>query len=107
MLRSENADLQQGVRALKEELAERDGQLRLAKMNLDTAQKQNQSHMAEVARYEETLAALHTSLEKAQAQGTRTHDQLVESQQVSRCMESRVRRLRLIVMVSPFRCLMI
>jgi hypothetical protein len=80
--RTENEQLQQGIRALKEELAERDGQLRVARMNLETAQKQNQHQLSEVARYEETIASLHSSLEKAQSQHTKTHDQLVEAQQV-------------------------
>ena len=80
-LRTENYTFQQRIRAMKEELAERDGQLRVAKMNLETAQKQNQMQMAEVGRYEESLAALHTSLEKSQTQYTSTHAQLVESQQ--------------------------
>ena len=75
-LRGENEGLQQRIRSLKEELAERDGQLRVAKMNLETAQKQNQLQMAEVGRYEETLASLHSSLEKSQSQYNNTHSQV-------------------------------
>ncbi len=41
----------QKQRQLKEELAERDGQLRVVHMNLDTAQKQNQLHMQEVCNF--------------------------------------------------------
>ena len=44
----ENENQHGRIRGLKEELAEKDGQLRVAKMNLDTAAKQNQHHMQEV-----------------------------------------------------------
>ena len=47
-LRGDIESLQQRQRALKEELAEREGQLRVAKMNLQTAQKQSQHHTQEV-----------------------------------------------------------
>lgn len=47
-LRGEIESLQQRQRALKEELAEREGQLRVAKMNLQTAQKQSHHHAQEV-----------------------------------------------------------
>lgn len=47
-LRAEIDDLQQKLRGLKEELAEREGQLRVAKMNLQTAQKQSVHHSHEV-----------------------------------------------------------
>ena len=40
--------MHQKSRGLKEELAERDGQLRVSQMNLETAQKQNQLHAQEV-----------------------------------------------------------
>ena len=50
-LRSEVDQLGQKTRGLKEEMAERDGQLRVAKMNLETVQKQNQHHMHEVRGY--------------------------------------------------------
>ena len=46
--REENEQQQQRLRAVKEELAERDGQLRVAKMNTETLTKQNQHHMQEV-----------------------------------------------------------
>ena len=39
------------IRSLKEELAEKDGQLRVANMNLDTGTKQNQHHIQEVSQY--------------------------------------------------------
>ena len=47
-LRGDIESLQQRQRALKEELAEREGQLRVAKMNIQTAQKQSQHHAQEV-----------------------------------------------------------
>ena len=40
--------MHQKNRGLKEEMAERDGQLRVAQMNLETSQKQNQLHVQEV-----------------------------------------------------------
>ena len=48
-LSDENESLQNRVRTVKEDLAERDGQLKVAKMNLDTAHKQSQHHMQEVS----------------------------------------------------------
>ena len=39
------------MRQTKEELAEREGQLRVAKMSLETVQKQNQHHMQEVGNF--------------------------------------------------------
>ena len=48
-LRGDIESFQQRQRALKEELAEREGQLRVAKMNLQTAQKQSQHHTQEVS----------------------------------------------------------
>lgn len=47
-MRAELESLQQRQRALKEDLAEKEGQLRVAKMNLQTAQKQSQHHAQEV-----------------------------------------------------------
>ena len=47
--REENEQMQQRMRKLKEELAEREGQLRVAKMNTETLSKQNQHHMQEVS----------------------------------------------------------
>ncbi len=47
-MQEETETLIQKQRQLKEELAEKDGQLRVVHMNLDTAQKQNQLHMQEV-----------------------------------------------------------
>jgi hypothetical protein len=44
----DNQGLQQRVRALKEDLAEKDGLLRVANLNLETAQKQHQHHIQEV-----------------------------------------------------------
>lgn len=54
-LRGDIDSLQQRQRALKEELAEREGQLRVAKMNLQTAQKQSQHHAQEVSLNEVNL----------------------------------------------------
>ena len=48
-LMEEYESQQTRVRALKEELAEKDGQLRVANMNLETADKQREHHMQEVA----------------------------------------------------------
>ena len=47
-LREEIDQLQQKQRSLKEELAERDGQLRVTRMNLETAHKQAEHHSQEV-----------------------------------------------------------
>ena len=47
-VREENEGLLQKVRDGKEQLAEQEGRLRVAKMNLETAQKQNTHQMAEV-----------------------------------------------------------
>lgn len=47
-LKEDLETMHQKQRGLKEELAERDGQLRVAQMNLDTSQKQNQLHAQEV-----------------------------------------------------------
>jgi len=49
-LQEDNDGLQQRVRSLKEEQAEKDGLLRVANMNLETAQKQHQHHMQEVSK---------------------------------------------------------
>lgn len=43
--------VQTRLRQAKEELAERDGQLRVAKMSVETLQKQNQHHLQEVLSY--------------------------------------------------------
>lgn len=43
--------IQTRMRQAKEELAERDGQLRVAKMSVETLQKQNQHHLQEVLNY--------------------------------------------------------
>ena len=48
MLMEEFEGQQNRMRKLKEELADRDAQLRVAKMNLETAEKQAQHHTAEV-----------------------------------------------------------
>lgn len=48
-MESEIESLQQKIRGLKEDLAERDGQLKVAKMNLTTAQKQSIHHSQEVS----------------------------------------------------------
>ena len=46
----EEYEAQQGrVRALKEELAEKQGQLRVSNMNLETADKQREHHVQEVS----------------------------------------------------------
>lgn len=41
-LREENENIHQRIRTLKEDIVDRDGQLRVSKMNLDTAHKQMQ-----------------------------------------------------------------
>lgn len=41
-LREEHENIQQRIRTLKEDIVDRDGQLRVSKMNLDTAHKQMQ-----------------------------------------------------------------
>ena len=46
--REENEGLQQKLWESKEQFAEQEGRLRVAKMNLETAQKQNMHQMAEV-----------------------------------------------------------
>ena len=40
--------MQRQVRVLRDEVAEKEGQLTLARMSLDTAEKQNQQHMCQV-----------------------------------------------------------
>ena len=49
-LKEDLENMHQKQRNLKEELAERDGQLRVVQMNLETSQKQNQLHAQEVYR---------------------------------------------------------
>ena len=50
-LRNELDVAQTHQRSLKEDLADREGQLRVAQMNLDTSKKQNQLHMQEVGNH--------------------------------------------------------
>lgn len=50
-LQRELDNMQQSQRGLKEDLAEREGQLRVTKMNLQAAQKQNNHHSNEVNRF--------------------------------------------------------
>ena len=47
MLMEEFEGQQNRMRKMKEELADRDAQLRVAKMNLETAEKQAQNHITE------------------------------------------------------------
>ncbi len=55
-LQEDAASTAQRMRAVKEELAERDAQLRVATLNLDTAQKQNSLHTQEVRRKYNSLS---------------------------------------------------
>ncbi len=57
-------------------MADRDGQLRVANMNLETMQKQGALHAQEVARYEESLGQLHGDMEKGQEQYKNCHNQV-------------------------------
>ena len=47
-LRQENENALARMRGMKEEIAEKDGQLRVAKMNKEVSEKQNQQHQQEV-----------------------------------------------------------
>jgi len=49
-LREENENVLQRIRTLKEDIVDRDGQLRVSKMNLDSAHKQMQ-HLQQQVRY--------------------------------------------------------
>ena len=51
---------------VKEDLAERDGQLQMVKMNLETAQRQNEHHCHEIERYEQRLGQMQSQLEQSQ-----------------------------------------
>lgn len=57
-------ELQEKLQLLKEQVAEREGQLRLVKMNLETSLKQQELHGTELARYEETVAQLRSELDR-------------------------------------------
>lgn len=50
-MREESEMAQQRARTLRDELAEKDGQLRVARMTLDTVQKQNQQQLVQVNSY--------------------------------------------------------
>ena len=48
-MRDEIDNLQRSNRGLKESMTERDGQIRVTQMNLETSQKQNQLHAQEAS----------------------------------------------------------
>src|SRR6218665_299700 len=55
-LREENENVLQRIRTLKEDIVDRDGQLRVSKMNLDSAHKQMQ-HLQQQVRYSVILSS--------------------------------------------------
>ena len=76
VLKAEVEATQVKLRQTKEELAERDGQLRVAKLNLTTAQKHSEHHSQEVHRYEESISQLQGDLDKSQEQYRLCHTEV-------------------------------
>ena len=49
---------------------EKDGQLQMVRMNLETAQRQNEHHSQEIERYEERLGKMQSQLEQSQEENS-------------------------------------
>ena len=77
-LEQEHAALQSKLLTLKEDLTEREGQLHVVRMNLETSETQNRRHAQSVSRYEESLTQLQVDLEQSQEEYRSAHAEVSE-----------------------------
>jgi len=72
---------QQSLRTLKEEMAEKDGRLKVLKMELESSEKQRLHFIDEIQKYEEAVDQFKRVIENSQIKFRACHSDLLQSQQ--------------------------
>jgi len=80
-LKQQLVDTTNALRALKEDLAEKDGRLKVLKMELDSSEKQRLHFIDEIHKYEEAVEQFKRVIENSQAKFRVCHSDLLQSQQ--------------------------
>ena len=78
---SELDTTQQLLRSCKEEMAEKDGHVKVLKMNLDSSEKQRCHFIDEIHKYEEAVGQFKCVIENSQQKYRQCHAELAQAQQ--------------------------